>query len=63
MGEEGLEAGVKSKGLVGPVYAYFRYRVFADAFFKEIGFSLKADGFHPFKRVANFVVFVAAKGD
>ncbi len=63
VGEEGSEAGVKSKGLVGPVHAYSRYRVFADAFFEEIGFSLEADGFHPFKQVANFVVSVAAKGD
>ncbi len=63
MGEEGSEAGVKSKGLVGPVHAYSRYRVFADPFFKEIGFSLEADGFHQFKRVANFIVSVAAKGD
>ncbi len=61
MGEEGSEAGIKSKGLVGPDHAYSRYQVFADAFFEEIGFSLEA--FHPFKRVADFVVSVAAKGD
>ncbi len=63
MGEEGSEAGVKSKGLFGPVHTYSRYQVFAGAFFKEIGFSLEADSVHPFKRVANFVVSVAAKGD
>ena len=63
MGEEGSEAGIKSKGLVGPVHAYSRYRVFTDAIFKEIGFSLEADGFHPLKRVADFAVSVAAKGD
>jgi hypothetical protein len=61
--EEGSEAGVKSKGLVGPVHAYSRHRIFAVTFFEEIGFSLEADGFHPFKLVANFVVSVAAKGD
>jgi hypothetical protein len=64
VGEEGSEAGINSKGLVGPVHAYSRYQVlFADLFFEEIGFSLEADGFHPFKRVANFVVSIAAKGN
>jgi hypothetical protein len=63
VGEEGSEAGVKSKGLAGPVHAYSRYRVFADVFFEETGFSLEANGFHPFKRVADFVVSVAAKGN
>jgi hypothetical protein len=64
VGEEGSEAGIKSEGLVGPVHAYSRYQVFALPFFlKKLVFSLEADGFHPFKWVANFVVSVAAKGN
>ncbi len=55
------EAGVKGKGLVGAVDADTRFGVFSDTLFKEVGFTLEADGFHPFERVPNFEVSIAAK--
>ena len=55
------EAGVKGKGLVGAVDADTRFGVFSDTFFEEVGFALEADGFHPFERVPNFEVSIAAK--
>ena len=55
------EAGVKGKGLVGAVDADTRFGVFSNTFFEEVGFALEADGFHPFERVPNFEVSIAAK--
>ncbi len=55
------EAGVKGKGMIGAVDADTRFGVFSDTFFKEVGFALEADGFHPFERVPNFEVSIAAK--
>ncbi len=58
-----LEASVKVKGLVGSVYSHSRFWIFSDSFLKEVCFPLEAYHFHPFKRVACFVVFAASKGD
>jgi hypothetical protein len=55
------ETSVESKGLIGMVNANARFGVFADAFLKEVGFALEADGFHPLERVPNFEVSVTAK--
>ena len=55
------EAGIKGKGLVGAVDADNQFGIFSDTFFEEVGFALKADGFHPFKWVPNFEVSIAAK--
>ncbi len=50
-------------GLVSFVHSYPGFRIFSDAFFEEIHFSLEADHFHPFKRIADFVVSMVAKGN
>ena len=55
------EAGVKSKGLVSAVDANARFGIFSDTFFKEVGFALKADGFHPFEWAPNFEVSITVK--
>jgi hypothetical protein len=55
------ETGVKGKGLIGAINTDTRFGVFSNAFLKEVGFALEADGFHPFERVPNFEVSVAAK--
>ena len=60
-GEGVSEASVKGKGLVGAVNANARFGVFSDAFLKEVCFALKTDCLHPFERVPNFEVTVAAK--
>ncbi len=57
------EAGVKGKGLVGVVDADTLFGVFSDTFFEEVGFALETDGFHPFERVLNFEVSIAAKAE
>ena len=62
-GVRGSEAGVKGESLVSFVHSYSRFWIFSNAFFKEICFTLEADHFHPIKRVANFVVSLAAKGN
>ncbi len=49
--------------MAGSVYPDSRYRIFADAFFEEICFPLKADHVHPLKQIANFVVSTATKGN
>ena len=62
VGGEGVsEAGIKGKGLIGAVNADTRLGVFSDMFFKEVGFALEADGFHPFEWVPNFEVSITAK--
>jgi hypothetical protein len=55
------KANVKGKGLVSAVNANTQFGVFSDAFLKEVYFALKANCFHPFKRVLDFEVTVAAK--
>ena len=59
--EGGSEANVEGKGLVSAVNADTRFGVFSDAFLEEVCFALKTDRLHPFKRVPNFEVTVAAK--
>jgi hypothetical protein len=59
--EGGSEANVEGKGLIGAVNANAQFGVFSDAFLKEVCFALKADRLHPFERVPNFDVTVAAK--
>ena len=59
--EGGSEANVEGKGLVSAVNADTRFGVFSDAFLEEVCFALKTDHLHPFKRVPNFEVTVAAK--
>ena len=62
-GEGVSEASVKGKGLVGVVNANARFGVLSDAFLEEVCFALKADRFHPFKRVPSFEVTVTAKAE
>ena len=50
------KAGIKGEGLVSFIHSYTGFRVFANAFFEEVRFPLEAYHFHPFKRVAYFVV-------
>ena len=59
--EGGSETSVEGKGLVGAINADTRFGVFSDAFLKEDCFALKTDRLHPFERVPNFEVTVAAK--
>ena len=59
--EGGSKTNVEGKGLVGAINANTRFGVFSDAFLKEVCFALKTDCLHPFKRVPNFEVTVAAK--
>jgi hypothetical protein len=47
--------------LVSPVNANARFGVLSDTFLEEVCFALKADHLHPFERVPNFEVTVAAK--
>ena len=60
-GEGVSEASVKGRGLVGTVNTNARFGVLPDAFLEEVCFALKADHFHPFKRVPSFEGTVAAK--
>ena len=58
------KAGIKGEGLVSFIHSYTRFRVFANAFFEEVCFPLEADHFHPFERVAYFVlVSLVSKGN
>jgi hypothetical protein len=43
----------------------FEYSTTHNTFLKEVSFSFppKADYFHPFEQVANFVVYAASKGN
>ncbi len=59
--EGGSKINVEGKGLVGAINADTRFGVFSDAFLKEVCFALKTDPLHPFNRVPNFEVTVAAK--
>ncbi len=59
--EGGSETDVEGKGLVSAVNADTRFGVFSDAFLKEVCFALETDHLHPFERVPNFDVTVAAK--
>jgi len=52
----GSKAGVKGKDLVSFIHSYAGFRIFANAFFEEVRFPLEAYHFHPFERVAYFVV-------
>ena len=49
--------------MVGAVDANTRFGVFSNAFFAEVGFALKADGFHPFEWVPDFEVSITAKAE
>ncbi len=62
-GVRGSEAGIEGKSLVSFVHSYSGFWIFSNTFFEEILFSLEADHFHPIKRVADFVVSLAAKGN
>ena len=55
------KAGIKGEGLVSFIHSYTGFRVFANAFFEDVRFSLEADHFHPFERVAYFVVSLVSK--
>jgi hypothetical protein len=55
------KASVKGKGLVSAVNANTRFGVFSNTFLEEVCFALKANRFHPFERVLDFEVMVAAK--
>ena len=57
----GSKTCVEGKDLVGPVNANAQFGVFSNAFLEEFCFALKADCLHPFKRVPNFEVAIAAK--
>ena len=59
----GSKAGIKGKNLVSFVHSYPGFGVFFNEFFEEIRFPLEADHFHPFKRVADFVVSLVAEGN
>ena len=52
------EASIKGKGLVGAVNANAQFGILSDAFLKEVCFAMKADCFHPFKRVPSFEVML-----
>jgi len=62
-GEGVSEASIKGRGLVGAVNTNARFGVLPDAFLEEVCFALKADRFHPFKRVPSFEVTVTAKAE
>ncbi len=62
-GQRGSKTGIKGKNLVSFVCSHPGFGVFSNAFFKEICFPLEADHFHPFKRDANFLVSLVAKGN
>ncbi len=57
----GSKACVEGKDLFDPVNANARFGVFSNAFLEEVCFALKADRLHPFERVSNFEVMIAAK--
>ena len=59
--EGGSKTIVEGKGLVDAINADTQFGVFSDAFLKEVCFALETDHLHPFKRVPNFEVTVAAK--
>ena len=61
--EGGSKAGVKGKDLVSFIHSDTGFRVFANAFFEEVRFPLEAYHFHPFERVAYFVVSLVSKGN
>ena len=62
-GEGVSEASIKGKGLVGAVTANAQFGILSDAFLEEVCFAMKADCFHPFKRVPSFEVMVTAKAE
>jgi hypothetical protein len=57
----GSKTFVEGKDLVSSVNANARFGVLSDTFLEEVCFALKADRLHPFERVPNFEVTVAAK--
>ena len=57
----GSETCVEGKDLFGLVDADAWFGVFPDSFFEEVCFAVKADCLHPFERVSNFKVAIAAK--
>jgi hypothetical protein len=59
----GSKTGIKGKNLVSFVHSYPGFRVFSNAFFEAICFPLEANHFHPFERVANFVLSLVAEGN
>ena len=59
----GSKAGVKGEDLISFIHSYTGFRVFANAFFEEVRFPLEAYHFHPFERVAYFVVSLVPEGN
>ncbi len=57
----GSKTCVEGKDLVDPVNANARFEVFSNTFLEDVCFALKADCLHPFERVPNFEVAIAAK--
>ena len=57
------KAGIKGEGLVSFIHSYTGFRVFTNSFFEEVRFPLEAYHFHPFERVAYFVVSLVSKGN